>query len=141
MKCFLGEYLQVMDSKNRIFIPAKLREQLGEVMYVTRNVDFCLSVYSEEGWEQYCQKLAALPSSEGSELVRYVFSAALEARPDAQGRIVLTPLLRDYAGLKKDIYIIGVGDRVEIWDKDRRDVDKTEAKEADLINFMRKYNF
>lgn len=141
MKWFLGEYRQVMDAKNRIFIPAKLREQLGDVVYVTRNVDFCLSVYSEEGWEAYCAKLSALPSSEGSELLRFVFSSALDARLDSQGRIILTPVLRDYAELKKDIYVIGVGDHVEIWDKDKRDADKTEAKEADLISFMRKHNF
>ena len=141
MNCFLGEYQQVMDSKNRIFIPSKYRDMIGERVYITCNVDGCLSVYSDEGWEKYTSRLLALPSAEGSALARFIFSTAMDAKPDAQGRVVLTQSLRDFAGLTKDIYIIGVGDHAEIWDKEKRDADKTAERTSELISFMQKFNF
>lgn len=141
MNCFLGEYQQVMDSKNRIFIPSKYRDMIGERVYITCNVDGCLSVYSEDGWEKYTSRLFALPSAEGSALARFIFSTAMDAKPDAQGRVVLTQSLRDFAGLTKDIYIIGVGDHAEIWDKEKRDADKTAERTSELISFMQKFNF
>lgn len=141
MTCFLGEYQQVMDSKNRIFIPSKYRDIIGERVYITCSVDGCLSVFSEEGWEKYTTRLLALPSTEGSALARFIFSTAMDAKPDSQGRVVLTQALRDHAGLKKDIYIIGVGDHAEIWDKEKRDADKTAEKTSELISFMQKNNF
>ena len=65
----------------------------------------------------------------------------MDAKPDAQGRVVLTQSLRDFAGLRKDIYIIGVGDHAEIWDKEKRDADKTAERTSELISFMQKFNF
>lgn len=141
MICFVGEYSQVIDAKNRVFIPAKYRETLGDKIFVTRNVDGCLSVYSEEGWSEYCEKLKALPTAEGSYLTRFIFSSTIDAKPDSQGRVVLSPALKEYAGLTKDIYIIGVGDHVEIWDKEKRDHDKMGENMDAMIEFMRKYNF
>ncbi len=141
MVCFVGEYQQVMDSKNRIFIPSKYRDIIGDRVYITRNVDGCLSVYSEEGWENYTKRLLELPSSEGSELTRFIFSSTMDAKPDAQGRVVLTTKLRDYAGLTKDIYFIGNGDHAEIWDKDRRDADTSDEKTSKFIEFMQKNRF
>lgn len=124
MDSFVSEYKQVIDSKNRVFIPAKYREIVGDKVYITPNVDGCLSLYSEEGWKEYSDRLMALPSSEGSKLTRFIFSAAMEAKPDSQGRVVLTPTLCEYASLKKDIYFVGNGNHAEIWDKDKRDADK-----------------
>lgn len=141
MICFVGEYLQVMDAKNRVFIPAKYREMLGEKVFVTRHTDGCLSVYSEEGWREYSERLKSLPSTEASELIRFIFSSTMDAKPDAQGRIVLSASLKEHAGIEKDIYIIGVGDHVEIWDKARRDKGKHEENIGALIEIMRKYNF
>ena len=141
MTCFLGEYQQVMDSKTRIFIPSKFRDIIGDRAYITCNVDGCLSVYSEEGWQKYTERLLALPSTEGAALIRFIFSTATDAKPDAQGRVVLTQAPRDHAGLTKDIYVIGVGDHAEIWDKERRDADKTAEKTAELISFMQANRF
>lgn len=141
MTCFLGEYQQVIDTKNRVFIPAKYRDMIGERVYITCNVDGCLSVYAEEGWQKYTERLLALPSTAGAALIRFVFSTAMDAKPDSQGRVVLTQALRDHAGLSKDIYFIGVGDHAEIWDKERRDADKTAEKTAELISFMQENRF
>lgn len=141
MVCFLGEYQQVIDTKNRVFIPSKYRDIIGERVYISCNVDGCLSVYSEEGWQKYTERLLALPSTAGAALIRFVFSTAMDAKPDSQGRVVLTQSLRDHAGLSKDIYFIGVGDHAEIWDKERRDADKTAEKTAELISFMQENRF
>lgn len=141
MMCFLGEFQQVMDSKNRIFIPSKYREMIGDRVYISCNVDGCLSVYSEEGWQKYTDKLLALPSTAGSAIMRFVFSTAMDAKPDSQGRVVLTQALRDHAGLTKDIYVIGAGDHAEIWDKERRDKDKSSEKTAELISFLKEVSF
>ena len=138
MTYFVGEYEQVMDSKNRVFIPSKYREIVGDRVFITRNVDGCLSVYSEEGWERYTERLLTLPSVESSELTRYIFSATMDAKPDSQGRVVLTQTLREHAGLQKDIYFIGNVDNAEIWDKERRDANRTAEKVSELKDIMKR---
>ncbi|MFY9381235.1 MAG: division/cell wall cluster transcriptional repressor MraZ [Eubacteriales bacterium] len=141
MTYFFGEYQQVIDSKNRIFIPAKFREILGEKAYIARNVDGCLSIYTEEGWRAYCDKILSLPSAEGSALARFIFPATLDAKIDSQGRIVLTQQMKEYAGLEKEICIIGVGDHAEIWDKARRQAYINNEKTEELIALMLRKQF
>ncbi len=140
MAFFVGEYQQVMDSKNRVFIPAKYREIMGERVYITCNLDGCLSVYGEEGWQKCCEKVLSIPESDGSDFSRFFFSNAMDAKPDAQGRIVLTPALRDHAGLEKDIYVIGAGDHAEIWDKAARDEKKNDAAQIERYREIRRQN-
>ena len=138
MDNFLGEFQQVMDVKNRIFIPAKFRETFYNGLYVTRHVDGCLAIYSEEGWRAYTDRLNSLPASSSTRIKRFIYATALDAKPDSQGRIVLTQALREHAGLTKDIYIVGVGDHVEIWDSERYERDMAQITPESVFEDMMK---
>ncbi len=117
---FIGEYQHSIDPKGRVFMPAKFREDLGEKFVVTKGLDNCLFVYPNEEWKSLEQKLRTLPltSKEARAFIRFFFAGAAECEADKQGRILLPANLRDYAGLEKDLSIIGVSTRVEIWNRD-----------------------
>ncbi|MGI5971604.1 MAG: division/cell wall cluster transcriptional repressor MraZ [Oscillospiraceae bacterium] len=109
-----GKYQHTIDSKGRLFIPAKLRDELGKVFYVTIGMDACLSMYSMESWNSFTEKFDQLPYSQ-SRRMRPLFANAAKCEMDAQGRILIPAELRRYANLKKDVLIIGVSSRAEIW--------------------------
>ncbi|NLB42166.1 MAG: division/cell wall cluster transcriptional repressor MraZ [Clostridiales bacterium] len=117
---FIGEYQHSIDPKGRVFMPAKFRDDLGEKFVVTKGLDNCLFVYPNEEWKSLEQKLRTLPltSKEARAFIRFFFAGAAECEADKQGRILLPANLRDYAGLEKDLSIIGVSTRVEIWNRD-----------------------
>lgn len=117
---FIGEYQHSIDPKGRVFMPAKFREDLGEKFVVTKGLDNCLFVYPNEEWRSLEQKLRTLPltSKEARAFIRFFFAGAAECEADKQGRILIPANLRDYAGLEKDLSIIGVSTRVEIWNRD-----------------------
>lgn len=114
---FFGEYAHVIDAKGRMFIPAKFREELGEKFIVTIGLDRCLFVFPTETFSIYKEKLDAisLANKDAREFTRYFFSGAGECEPDKQGRIMIPQKLRTYAGLEKDVTVVGVSGRVEIW--------------------------
>ena len=109
-----GTYEHSIDAKGRLFIPAKLREELGVSFYLARGVDECLAIYPQETWNRFTEKFASLPMSQ-SAAMRPLFANASKCELDSQGRIVIPQKLRKYAGLEKDAVIIGVNDRAEIW--------------------------
>lgn len=111
----IGQYQHNIDAKNRVIVPAKFREDLGERFYVTKGLDGCLFVLSEEGWKKLQDKIVAMPMSKARQLQRFFFSGAAEVEPDKQGRILIPQPLRDYASIEKDVTFIGTGDRAEIW--------------------------
>lgn len=113
-----GQYAHTIDAKGRLFIPAKLRQELGDTFHVTVGQDHCLSVYSDESWAAFMEKLKGLSYNEVKRL-RGLFAYGADCEPDAQGRILLPGKLREYAGLDKDVVIIGSFDRVEIWNAQR----------------------
>lgn len=114
-----GEYQHTLDAKGRLFIPAKLREQLGDSFIVTKGLDDCLFVYPQEAWEELEQKIRQLPMSKSRSLQRFFLSSAADVTVDRQGRIVIPPVLRSYAKLERDVVVIGVGERAELWDARR----------------------
>ena len=118
---FVGEYSHNIDAKGRIIMPAKLREQLGEHFMVTKGFEGCLFVYPMDVWEELAENLSKLPSNQKSAryLQRTFLSGAAEAEPDKQGKVLITPPHREYAALTKEVVIIGVSKRVEIWDAQR----------------------
>lgn len=118
---FYGEYLHTVDPKGRLILPSKFREGLGLKFIVTKGLDNCLFVYSEVEWNIFEAKLQSLPlsSKEARAFMRFMSAGANECELDKQGRILLPQNLREYAGLEKEVYIIGVSSRVEIWDKIR----------------------
>ena len=113
-----GQYSHTIDAKGRLFIPAKLRQELGATFHVTVGQDHCLSVYSDESWNAFMDKLRTKSYNEVKQL-RGLFAYAADCEPDGQGRILIPAKLRQYAELDKDVVVIGSYDRVEIWNAER----------------------
>ena len=113
-----GQYAHNIDAKGRLFIPARLREELGQTFHVTVGLDHCLSIYSDESWAAFTDKVRALPYSKAKAL-RPLFANAVDCEPDAQGRSLIPTKLREYAGLQKEVVVIGSFDRAEIWNAER----------------------
>lgn len=118
---FMGEFLHTIDAKGRLIIPAKFREALGYRFIATKGLDNCLFLYPEDEWKNFEEKLKKLPVSQPNarQFVRFFFSGAAECEFDKQGRILLPANLREYAGLEKDVMVVGVMNRIEIWDAAR----------------------
>lgn len=115
----IGKYQHNIDAKGRVFIPARLREDLGEHFILTKGLENCLYVYSETEWGVLEARIRALPFSKGRQLQRFFFAGACDVEADKQGRIVLPADLRAYAGLEHEAVIIGASTRAEIWDSER----------------------
>ena len=116
---FRGEYSHSIDQKGRLIIPAKFRELLGDTFVVTKGFDGCLFVFANEGWDQFEEKLQALPMDkpEARALGRFFMAGAIDAEVDKQGRILIPTNLLSHARIEKEAVIAGVGNRVEIWSK------------------------
>lgn len=116
---FIGEYNHTIDAKGRLIVPSKFREQLGDEFIVTRGLDGCLFVYENSEWKSFEEKLNELPlSNEKARMMkRYFLAGANACEVDRQGRILIPAVLREFAKLGKDVTLVGVGDRIEIWDK------------------------
>ncbi len=112
-----GEYQHALDNKGRIFIPARLREELGRAVFVTLSMDRCLSVYSKENWDLFTEKVNALPYVRQRKM-RPLFAHAVRCEMDAQGRILLPQNLREWAGFEKNVTVVGCNNHAELWDSD-----------------------
>ncbi len=118
---FMGEHYHTIDTKGRLIIPSRFREQLGEEFVVTAGLDGCLFVYPCDEWKLFEEKLLALPLSNPSarKFSRFFLASASSCEIDRQGRILLSAKLRAWATLEKEVVLAGVGSRIEIWDKKR----------------------
>lgn len=118
---FYGEYQHSLDIKGRIIVPSKFREGLGTNFIITKGLDDCLFIYSKEEWQNLENKIKQLPLADlnARKFVRFFFAGACEASGDKQGRVLIPQNLREYAKLDKDVYVLGVSNRVEIWDKQK----------------------
>lgn len=116
---FIGEYHHSIDDKGRVAVPVKFREQLRKGSVVTKGLDTCLVLYPMEEWEQLASKLSKLPISQSNTRAfsRFVLSGAMDVDVDKQGRVVIPDYLREYAHLQKKAVIVGLYNRVEIWDE------------------------
>ena len=117
----MGEYNHTVDTKGRLIVPSKFREQLGDEFVVTKGLDGCLFVYSKSEWENIEEKFRNVPltTKDARKFARFFFAGAASCEVDKQGRILLPVVLREYAGIEKDVVSVGVFNRVEIWDKDK----------------------
>ncbi len=115
-----GKYRHGIDSKGRLAIPARLREELGAAFYVTIGLEHSLMILTEAGFTSIVEKMRSLPMAEAQKL-RFFFANALRCEPDKQGRILLPQELRNYAHLTENAVILGFGDKAEIWDADTYD--------------------
>lgn len=128
-----GEFRHVLDSKNRIFIPAKYREELGESFMVTRSIrGSFLCFYSMKAWEEFIAPLKSVPRKTSEDTLRYLYRTAADVTPDAQGRILLPQQLVGHAGINKNAVVIGCGDYGEIWSEENYNA-KIENENADGI--------
>lgn len=117
---FMGQYEHTIDTKGRTIIPVKYREELGETFVATRGLDGCLYLYPSDDWQEFVDKLKSLPSNlNNRKIQRQFLSKAMEVSLDKQGRILIPAMLRELAGLEKDISFVGMMNHVEIWAKDR----------------------
>ena len=114
---FSGSSFNSIDSKGRIVLPLKFREELGEVFYITKGFADCLQVLSIQQFEHLREQIRQLPASKALSLQYVIFSPATEVSPNAQGRISIPQTLREWAGLEKEAVVVGMDTRVEIWDK------------------------
>jgi len=121
---FYGEFEHALDRKGRLIIPSKFRDALKEHyierFFITRGLDKCLFMFGEDEWKTQEQKFKSMSftKSEYRRFNRLYFSGACELVPDKQGRILVPSYLKNYANIKKDVYIIGVSNRIEIWSRD-----------------------
>lgn len=116
---FTGEYLHTLDTKGRVIIPSRLRDGLGEKFMITRGLDHCIFAYPLSEWASLEEKMIKFPLTKKDYRAynRLFFSGAMEVEADKQGRVLIPQYLRDYAGIEKDVMIIGVADRVELWNE------------------------
>lgn len=122
---FYGEYLHTIDRKGRLILPAKFRESAKsnfiDKFFITRGLDSCLFMFSEDEWRTQEQKFKSLPitKQQARSFSRLYFSGAVEVSADKQGRILIPQFLKDYAGIKREVVIVGVSNRIEIWSRDK----------------------
>lgn len=117
----IGEYEHSLDAKGRVIMPAKLREDMGEKFILTKGLDGCLFGFSQKEWANFEEKLKTLPltNKNARDFVRFFLSGATECEMDKQGRFLVASNLREYAEMDKEIVVIGVGNRIEMWNKEK----------------------
>lgn len=116
---FLGEFQHSLDAKGRIILPAKFRDALADGLVVTKGMEKCLFIFSRSEWPQLQTKVQSLPLAkrDARKFSRFFFGGATEEELDKQGRVLIPEHLRQYAELDRDVVIVGVSNRLEIWDK------------------------
>ena len=134
----IGEYYHSIDAKGRVIMPVKFRDDLGDTFVVSKGPENCLYAYSVSEWERFERQVASLKGAESRMLQRFFFGGASECDTDSQGRVVLPAALREFAGLKKDLVILGMSDHAEIWDREKWDACKENETFADPAEVMEK---
>lgn len=137
---FMGEFNHTVDSKGRIIIPSKFREDLGEEFVITQGLDGCLFVYPNSEWQIFVEKLKTLPGTkEARQLQRYFMAGAAACQADKQGRILIPLKLRETAEIDKDIVFVGVLNKIEIWNKERWEKNNNYDDVDDIAEHMSGY--
>lgn len=133
---FIGEYSHNLDDKGRLAVPKKFRADLERGIVVTRGLDRCLFVYTIEEWKEIATKLSNLPFSQSNSRAfsRLMLAGAMDLVPDKQGRVSIPEYLREFAGLKKDVVVAGLYNRLELWDGQawREYTERTESESNDI---------
>ncbi len=130
-----GEFNHSIDAKGRLIVPSKFRDILGEDFVVTKGMDGCLFLYPNNEWKIFEEKLRTLPltNKNARAFVRFFLGSAVDGGLDKQGRVLISSALRSFAGLEKEVVLVGVLDRVEIWDKAKWD-ENNAVVEDDMDN-------
>ena len=114
----VGTHSHGIDAKGRMFLPSKMRYEFGETVYLVKGIDPCITVYPMNAWNEFYAKLDELPQVQARKVKRFLLASAVETPIDSQGRILITPELREYAGLGKNVKLIGMGSTAEIWSEE-----------------------
>ncbi len=132
---FTGEYRHAIDAKGRVAVPARFRAELAAGAFVSRWIDTCLAIFPRPEWDRFANRVAELPVSDAGARVfsRFVFSGAFEFLLDAQGRLVLPPALREFAGLTNDAVVVGARDHIELWEPGSWATYSAEMNSADAL--------
>jgi MraZ protein len=137
---FIGEYAHKLDKKGRLLIPKKFREDLQDGAVVTRGLDNCLFLYTQEEWGELAEKLADLPFSQANSraFTRLMLAGAMDVEVDSKGRIIIPEYLRDFAEFDKEVVVAGLYDRLELWDKSlwQEYKEKTEDNSGEIAERM-----
>ena len=117
---FMGEYNHTIDAKGRLIVPSKFRDALGDEFVITKGLDGCLFVYDNKEWTAFEEKLKSLPltNKDARQFVRFFLAGAAYVEVDKQGRILVPSNLREFAKLSKEVVLVGVASRIEIWSKE-----------------------
>ncbi len=146
---FVGKFNNSIDSKSRLIVPAKFREELGGKCIIAKALDKCLTIYTIEQWEKFVtEKLEILPTGnpQARKLKRHFYSSAAECDVDKQGRLTIPQELKEYAGIEKELITVGSDKTIEVWSKqyweDELDPDTGELMNAsDVAESMEQYGF
>ncbi len=139
---FLGSYNNKIDKKGRLAIPFQCRNQLGESAVLCRDIygKECLCLYPESAWESFTESVNAMPSVEGNRLKRFLYSYSSNVEFDAQGRILVPLKLREHAHLESGVAVIGMGERLELWNEDAWAAEDESYDAEDIAEIAAKYN-
>lgn len=141
---FLGTYRNTIDSKNRMIVPSKFRDQLGGKCMLTKGFDECLYIYTMDYYEEMAEKLAALPQSDAEfrEFIRDFFGNSVLCDLDSQGRVIIPANLREYAHINKDLITVGAMNKVEIWSAEAKGTSETSEmmKNRSFTDKLKEYN-
>lgn len=136
-----GVYRHSIDAKGRLAIPSRIREELGEVFYVTISMEKCLTAYSSASWDRFMDKIKAMPRVKQIKM-RPLFAHAAKCELDSQGRILLPQALRDFAALDKNVAVVGAGECAEFWDEDAWDaIDSVETTPENIADVLTELDF
>jgi MraZ protein len=140
---FSGAFPHSMDAKGRLVLPAKFRAQLGLGLTVTKGLNRCLWLFPEEGWRRVAEQLTAetIGSPDTLALQRFFLGSAADAGPDEQGRIMVPPLLREYAGIEKEVVTVGMGGRLEVWSRERWDAYQNDLTDERILELTSRLSF
>ena len=112
---FVGSFNHALDSKKRVFIPAKFRDELGDTFYITRKFDTYLSVYTADDWDSYIEKIEKLPESIAAEIQDFILGGAQKCTLDGSGRIIIEDRLLKHAKIEKNLVFVGAGKQIRVW--------------------------
>ncbi len=140
---FFGGYQHNIDKKGRVFIPAKLREELGTSFMICKGISGkrCLCVYSAEQWDKLVEKIGTLPSTKSSVVKRFLYDGAFNVEFDTQGRILIPPVLREYAELQGEAHISGLDTNLEIWSTELWNEENAKITPETVAEIMEELNF
>ena len=133
----MGQFNHTIDPKNRLFLPARFREELGESFVITAGLDGCLYICPRADFEEFAGKLAELPlTAETRQLQRFFTRNAAECEQDKQGRFIIPASLKELAGIKKEIVFVGVISKIELWSKERFEKTAPEETMEEIVEKM-----